>query len=727
MLADKPRVSGADPLDPTQSPREAGAGFRQVGQIADQVAGSMFQLRKKQQAEADKVSYTKAGIAFSQGFNQESKSMEEQYNSNQPNHEGFAADGVERMKAHRDSIVDASPESARDSISLALDQQMLKFENRFNSKEAQGKSSFARVEAKNMIGGSSDLAYSTPYSASAPLDALEEQARLTNLITSSSQYDNQGKAVLLDKIKKIPGDMVQGVIDREDDIEMRQLLDDMDSEDMGPVFGAMDPQDITKAKAKIKRKLEYQSSEKKSEVNINRRNLISAHKAGLMTNSPEDRRISDNTKNELIAVHGADKAAAMIDEIETYEAVSEHQRDNAFENIDIDKTSEEIASGSDRLSELGSKAKIQNILKSSERDRKKAMEKDFANYVSSHDSSAAMNSRSMISMGGDPENRQKAARDYFNTIDHRALQSGIPANKVKYLDQNLKRHYGKINDLMNAGDHQAAAALLSDFDAATGEKAYKLMDELDLPKSVAVVSEISDPQDRLNALSAINNKELDEIYKTTSVSRGISDKTIREELMDNDLMRGMSLEDGGTAEGAIHTNAMFKAVHMEYKRLITTNPTMSSENAKEAAWGIFEKRYDTLDQKGNSIPIPKKFNVDNAQNFIDTYTGSGSDYVKDFNLKLTPKASGASTTSEEMNDGLASDGRWVYNRGQGGLVLMARQGESRYRFVPDVNGKPVIKTFEELDANNYAENERRKKAAEFIKTMGRSRGRGRDI
>ena len=98
--------------------------------------------------------------------------------------------------------------------------------------------------------------------------------------------------------------------------------------------------------------------------------------------------------------------------------------------------------------------------------------------------------------------------------------------------------------------------------------------------------------------------------------------------------------------------------------------------------------------------------------------------MKDFDLKLTPKKNGVSTTADEMNSGLADNARWVFNRKQGGLILMARQGDSKYRFVPNKDGKPVVKTFEEIDSFDYADSLRKKQTNDFIKIMGT---RGRDL
>ena len=713
------RVRSSDPLAPSLSPRDAAAPFKQAGDLAGKVGQGLTNLRNKQVAEANKVSYVKSNIAFSESFNQISSDLEGEFRETRPDHEGYAEEGIKRLADRKDEILDEVPESARNSVSLSFDQSMSKYGERLKSQESSRKSQYATTETEGMIDDASDGSYSN-YS---PMDTLEHTRRLQGLVGGSSKFDGRGKQVLNNRIDKVNSNMLKGVIDREDPAEMRRALSDLQSEDMKPVFGSMDPEMITKTVAKLSKKINYQNSEAKSNILKSKNDAISAFKAGLIGTSPKEVKMIENLKTKIQAALG-DDAASVIDEIETHQAINEHMSENAFGEIDSDALSTEISSGSkDELSRLGSKAKSSRVIEVAERNRKKAMEADFASYASKHDSSVSINSKAMISMAGDPVKRQKAANKYFNTIDSRAKQAGIPANKITYLDDNLKNQYKGIGEALNSGSPEMAAAMIADFDQAVGGRGYKLMDELDIPKDVAIVSEVMDPQDQANVLKSINNPELDETYKNVAIRRGLKDTKVRQELMDRDLMKGVSLEDGGTQAGAIHTNAMFNTVHREYKRLITSNPNISHEDAKKSAWGIFEKRYDTLEQNGDRIPIPKKFNSDNAQNFLDKYNGS-ADYVKDFDLKLTPKKNGVSTTVDEMNGGLADNARWVFNRKQGGLILMARQGDSKYRFVPNKDGKPVIKTFEEIDAFDYADSLKRKQTNDFIKIMGQ---RGRDL
>ena len=718
-LSDAPRLRESDPRQPTQNPNEAGREFGQIGAIADQVSSGMMRLHKKQQAEADKVSYTKNNIALTESFNEVTSQLNEEYRANKPNYEGYSDSAMERMDVHKTMILEQTPESAKAATALAFDQKMASFKNKFKTFESAKKSEFAYNETQSTVEQSGNSSY-TKYS---PIDTLEQMTQLNNLVSTSSKYDAREKQVLLGKVKDLPKHMVNGVLDRENTSEMRQALNDLQNKEDNPIFSSMDPMDLEKAEKKLRNKLEYKKNESVTASNKNYKNLIAAHKAGMLTGSPQDVQMSNNVKNELIMAHGADDAAPMIDKIEAYEAVSQHQKDNAFSPMDIEKSSSEIAEGSgDRLTSMGSKARVSEILKSAEKQRRKDMETDFASYVTKNDFSASQNSAAMISLIGDPTGRERAANDYFTTVDERAKQSGIPLNKVSYLDKNLKGHYGKISDLMEAGNYKAADAMFQDLDQATGGRGYKLADELDIPKEMAFVSELADPKDRLNALKSMNDKELDGIYKNIATSRNIDDKIVRESLMENDLMSAMSLEDGGTSEGAAHTNAMFNTVHREYKRIISSSPMINDKDAQKQAWGIVEKRYETIEQGGNMIPLPKKYNADNAQNFLDKYSRN-ADYVSKFNLKV-PEG----RTSEEMNNGLSSDSRWVYSRKHDGVVLMAKQGDSRYRAVLNKDKQQVVVKYEDLAAEEYSEDEKRKQARNYIKIMGQkykpSQGRG---
>ncbi len=720
-LSDAPRVSTRANISPTQRPGEAGAGFRQVSQIAGQMGEGLMNLRRKQIAESNKVAYTKSNIELSKNFNDLDREMEEEYRSNKPNFDGYAEDGMERLNQRRDSILEKAPESARDSINLAFDEKMAKMESRFQNKESFQKSQYATFETKNQL----KLASQDSYQTADPIEVMNKMNNLAVSVESSSLFDARGKAVLRNQINELPKDMLNGVLDRENTAEMKEVLDSMDDPVMGRVYGQMDPKVVTKAKTSLERKLKYKETEGINEVKGKYSDGITGLSMGtLKPKNPEHKQILTNLKNEIGTKMG-ESGRELIANIEAHEAASNLLSEHAFDvhKVDSKVSASEISSGiSDPLQQAASKGRVGKIIESQRQTMLKDMKDDPANYIAKNDSGVALSAREMVAT-----KNPRAYNDMMNAMNSRYDQMGTPVNQREFMSAPIKNHFeGSFKTFITNGDHKSAEALIADFDTMTNGAGHKHFDELDIPKEYAVVSELPDKQDRLNAVKNLMDTELKGAYDLRRLDSNLKEGDIKVDLSRHPILEAMSVQDGGTRAGAQHTKAMYDTVYNEYKRVVVTNPNMDHKTAIKEAWKGFEKRYVTLKSRGGTIPISRKHNTVNTQNFIDTYT-SGADFTKDFDIRLPKKPSGISTTKEEMNDSLKTEGRWVYNRKAEGLTLMGRNDLGRYGPVFDNKGKPVIRTFEQINNEVYTNDVKKEKARKFDEFVKKRSGRGRDL
>jgi len=660
MLSGSPRLRQSDPLAPTLSAREAGAPFKQKAALADQVAGGMFQLQKKQQAEADKVSYTKANIGLSESFNEVSSQMEKEYREGKPNHEGYADDAMERMEVHKTFILEQTPESAKGQVSLAFDQKMSQMKGRVQSFESGKKSEYAFNETKGMVQDASNGTYSH-YS---PLDTLETSRRLQGLVATSSQFDQKSKQVLLKQMADLPKDMLDGVLDREDPSEMRRALHDIDSEDMEPVFGSMDPVAVTKAKAKLKRKLEYKSSEGKKELNTKYNNLMAAYKGGTLK-GPEARKISNDVKNELTMRLGQEKAGPMIDQIETQEAISSHANDAPFESWDTDAVSKEIAgSNKDPLTRAASQARVKSSLDQKKLAMQNEFKKDPASYIMKHDQGIALNAQAMMGT-----NNMKEANEAFSSmmigLSSRYDQMGTPVTQRKYVPDALKAHYGgALNQFISQGNHKEAAGLMNDFVARTGDNSFRFYDELGLPDKYAAVTEVGTPEGRTRVMRNLMNEKEDINPRYEGIQGKQSDPTIQAFLRNDPMYKAIMSEDGGlNTSSGVRAESMLKVAQVEYK-LAKLNGD-DDDTAKDRAWSSMSDSYDIIPNAGGHIPIKKgKHSSENAKLFLDNNTKANIDYMNKFGLKLHEGSS-----MEATNEQFRKNSRWTYNRKSDSMVL----------------------------------------------------------
>lgn len=725
-LSDAPRVSNRVKVAPTLSPGEAGAGFRQVSQVAGQISDGLMQIRNKQIAEANKVSYTKSNIELTKSFNDLDRELEGAYRESKPNFDGYAEDGMERLNRRRDEILEQAPESARDSINLAFDGKMAQMEQRFRNKETYEKSQYAIFENKNQIKIADQDVYRTPD----PIATMSKMNDLAVSIKTSSLFDEKGKAVLYKQIDDLPKSMLDGVIEREDVSEMRKTIDSMDDPALSKVYSRMDPKVVTKARASIERKLKYKEQEGINDVKGKYSDAITGLSMGtLKPTDPEHKQILTKLKNNIVTTMGED-GKELIANMEAYETSSSELKENAFSLNSMDvmgKASSITEDIKDPLSQAATKGRVARIMESQKQSMLKEFKEDPATYITKHDSSVALNAKEMIA-----SKSPRAYNDMINAMDSRYDSMGTPSHQREYISQPIKDHYqAPFKTMLANEDYRGASALIRDFDTMTNGKAYKHFGELDIPKSYAVVSELKDPQDQMNAIKNLMDKDLGKTYELARMGSKIKENDIKMELSSHPILEAMTNQRGGTTEGTEHARAIYDTVYNEYKRLVVTNPNMDHETATKEAWKGFEKRYDVIKGNGYNIPIAKGHNTLNTQNFLDTYTGSAS-YVKDFDMYLPPKPNGVPTTAEEMDSSIARSGRWVYDRGVEGLTLMVKDDLGKWRptFKKGEDGKPTPMTlkYEQINSTIYTEKKNAVRERNIANLIKHSRsGRGRDI
>jgi len=687
-LTDAPRVSMRAQVAPTIRPGEAGASFRQQAQIAGQIGQGLMQLRKKQIAESNKVAYSKSNIELTKNFNDTERQMDEEYRTNKPNFDGYAADGMERMIDRRDEILENAPESARESINIAFDEKMVRMEQKFHSKEAHKKSEYAMFETKDQI----KLASQDSYQTYDPIGSLDKAKRLSGLVATSSQFDEKGKAVLNNQINDIPTDMLEGVLDREDPSEMRKALADIDDPSMGVIFGAMDPRAVTRTKSKLKRKLEYKKMEGIKEIKGKYTDSITGLSKGTLNPAnPEHKQILRDVKNELVIKMGED-GRVMVDNIEAYEMSSSMIKENAFELHKIDpKTaaSEITADVSDPLKRAASKGRVAQIIESQRQAMMKEMAKDPATYITKNDSGISLNTREIIG-SDDP----KAFNDYMNSMDSRYDQMGVPAHQRKYINETLKTHYGdNINRFIDSNDPKSAAAVINELTEKSGDNLYRFYDELGIPEKYAAVSEIKDPDARTRIMSNLMNEkeDIDPRYKGIADSK--SDKDIMASLRDNSMYTAIIGQDAGqnTASGR-NAEALLKVAQVEYKSARLNGS--DHEEAQVKAWERISKGYDIVENGNFPIPVrTSKHQADKVRNFLSNNTKVEMDYVNKYGLNV-PEGSNMA----EMNESLKEGSFWSYNKKSDSLrLLYYNKGQARYQEARKIDGSPVMVPLEEIN------------------------------
>ena len=685
-LTDSPRVRQADPLQPTLTPGQAAAPFKETAKFAESVAGSLSQLRQKQQKEADKVSYTKANIGLSQSFNNISSEMEEEYRSTKPNYEGYAQDGVARLEARRDEILESSPDSAKAQISLAFDQKMARMGERFNSTESARKSEYARIETDGMISDASTKAYQS----SSPLEAMEDMGRLKGLVISSSKYDEKGKKVLLGRIEDIPKDLVNGVLDREDPAEMRQTLNDLNSEAMGPVFGSMDPRIITKAKSRLEKKIAYKNNEGLKETRGKYKDSISAlQNKTLNPLNPRDKKILSNVKNEIETRMG-EEGRAFIDNIEAYEKASEISTENAFSITQFDPESESLEISSDikdPLKRAGSRGKVKQILNSQKASMQNDLAKDPASYLMKHDSAIALQVNEIVG-----SNDPLVFKEYMNSMDSRYDELGTPGHQRKYVPAPLKEHYGgAINRFIDSGDFKSASAMMNELSAKSGDDFFKFYDELGIPDKYAGVPEILDPDARTRTMKNLMNEEEVINPRYLGHAKKKRDVDIKSDLRKSSFYQSIIGEDAKSSPtSGRRAESLLSAAQVAYKLAILNDSTKAEAETK--AWEDLSAGYEMVDngEFPIAVNIKKHGNGIKTKLYIDNNTKADIDYVNKYNLDL------GGGSMDARNAQFKRGSAWTYNRKSDSLRLVVHENGS-WKEARDINDKAVTVSLSDID------------------------------
>ena len=707
-LTDRPRLREADPMTPTRSPNEMSAPFKQVGQIADQVASSMYQLQKKQKAAADKIDYSRSLTQFERVYDDMKRAKLTEFEGT--NHENLTEEGMIIMRGAKDKIINDAPESIRSTLSADFDNRLTMYESKLKGLQAKQASAYA---VNSLATGINDSAKRAASNWNA-LDIFREVRRNQNNILTSEGISDARKQKLLEDNESAWGSALQGVIDRAEPQEMIETLTDLEDKDTKRLMKGVDPRLIDKRKTQIKNKLKDRQSSNNRELTVKTSNAVAAIEQGTLDLRDKDAQIAVKNLKDSWAAIGDDKSRMMIDKIEIAEAVHSVTSEDALNlpkaAAEAESKAKSIASDHpDLILRAGGEAKALAAIQEKIKFQKKQLEADVPKYIEKYDPQVALLAKEVIA-GESPDAWSKLE----NLIDHHSDKNNISRVNRKYITPSIQQHVGdNFVQFMDAGNSEAALEIITDFDAATNGKAYALFQEMNVSPDYAAAAELVGDRDTLNALRNINDDKLEGAFKQAIEAKGIDKTMVENTLRNHELLTALSNQDGGTQSGRLHAEAIYNTVYREYKRLVSYK-NMNPKQAEKEAWGMVEKRYTTIENLGSKkkVLIPREFDSENAQNFLDTFTGN-ADYVEGLGVALRPKKTGASTTKEEMNYALSQTGEWVYSKRAKGLALFAREADGTLKPVPHKDGGFIIKTYEDLKSDKYKSTIKRERSRRF--------------
>lgn len=690
-LNDSPRASIVNvPRTPTLSPREASAGSRQAAQLSGQLADGLGRLYKQQQAEADKVSFTKAQIEFSKLSNDELIGLDKDFNGS--NYENYASEGLQRLQARKDQILESAPDRIKEQLSLDLESKMARFDQKLKSRELSNKSQYAVFETQDQI----KSAAQSSYSGWDPLQNFENSQRLKNVINASKQYDEKTKRALNDKVSTVSRDMVNGVIDRGNMGEMNEALNDLKDESQADIFSSLNPKDKTKAISRLENKIEAERNKAKVKTNKDHRKVLNSLQGGtLNVRDPKDREVIERHKNKIMTTYSPEEAKDYMSDITVYEKANEKFSEDAIGGLISDPSKESVAlfsEESDPLFQAAGEAKAKKVLSALQANRIQEFKKSPADYLVKYDSNIANQALESNSDGGD-------LSEMIVSMDAAYDKLGVSGSNRQYLPTQLKNRYGAAQALMEEKNYAAASQVLEDFKQKAGDDAFRLYDELDIDKNVASTLLIEDPDTRATVLADLANLKdtIDPVFKQKANE---SNADIDSKLIKDDFYKAMiSVNPEKGMSSLKNAQPILNIARTQYKKAIIKGVGVG--DAQEQAFNAIKKSYDILDNGAYPIPIRKRegINSDKLQKFVSYINEDDSmpyKYLK--NLKPIKASNGVELTQEEMNNTVINSGKWVYDSKEDGLKLLKIGDNGKLSEFRDKDNKPYIVKLE--DAQN---------------------------
>lgn len=686
-LSDSPRVSTNVPRDPTLSPAEASAGSRGLAQASGQIANSLGRMHQQQVAEANKVSYTKAKLKFTEQVNNEIKQLDQEFDGT--NYEGYSQVGIDRLKQRKDEILKSAPEAIRETLGLELESSIVRQKARLSGMEANNKSKYAVNETQALM----KSAASGAYSEWDPEQNFKNTQSIRNLINSSTYYDANTKKALQDKITNISKDMLNGVVDRGDIGEMQQALNDLNSPELEPLFGDMDIKDKTKQIAKLEGKIKSKQNENRSKVNNKYKQVITSLGAGTLEfNDPQDRDIIDNVKNEIMVTMEPEQAKAALADIAIYENANVLASEGATDifNLDVEKAADEIFSAEgDDLFKAAGKAEAISVLGSLKQQRINEFKKSPADYIVKYDKSIGGKALEIIAEDSGPEE----FNDYMTSMDAAYDKMGVRPSDRKYLPSQLKSYYGDTaKKALAEGDPRSATVLLNELDKKSNGDMYKIYDELDIPQQYAASFEIVNPTQRGDHIMNIARYENDIKPRFNDISDSEEDKSIMGELRKDPFYKSILNMDGGRNPLAgENAETIAKSALIEYK--VARLGGATKEEARKEAWSGFKNSYDIVENGQYPIPVRAgKYDSGKIQNFVDNYTNQDIDLVNKFGIDVPEKYN-----MEEVNESLKDSGFWSYNKKSDSLRLLYYNPKNNRVQAAMKDGEPLSVPLSEIN------------------------------
>jgi hypothetical protein len=665
-LTDNSQISTRVQADPTLSPDAAGQANRQNAAIASQASQGLMQLYQRQAKEAERVTYTKKSIEATKGANDEIRVLDEQFIGS--DYTGYADEGIKRLRKRNEQMINEAPAGIKQQLSLDLERNLLRHEQKFRATEAQRKSEYAIFETSDQI----KLAGQDSYNKWDPMESAEKTAMVRSQVMSSSLYDERARRAIDKQLSNVNQDMIQGVYDRGNIGEMSQAVADLKDEDMSVLFSDMDIKDKARGIAKLERRIEAKKSESVSNTNRDFKELnISLRSNTLNISDPAVRAASEDLKNKVKTVMEPEDADRMIKEIELNEVTNRLVNENPFNifTLDTEIASKVLTEDTEDLIDRGfEKAKAKAVLDDVKSKMMDEFKKSPSDFVVKYDREIAEKAMGLLSEDASP----KDYKEYIGSVDAIYDRMGLEKKDRKYLPSGLVKHYGgNTQQFIDAGDYKSASVLLEDFKNKTGEDIYKVYDELGIDKKVGITLEIDDFQERSNVIKNLMTakKGIEPEFKLGFEE---SNNDIKQELAKDDFFKAMLAMDGGqgsfTKENGM---ALMDVAVVEYKASRVNGA--NEDDAKKAAFKAFNKNYEVIDNGAYPIPVRKIPGNDpkKIEEFIDFYKGD-VDYVGKLGLNNLKTPSGVDLPADTTNENIAERGKWVYNKKSDSLMLLMR-------------------------------------------------------
>lgn len=684
-LADNPRISMVNvPREQTLSPDAASATTRAMGNIAGQATDMLTRYRMQQVAERRKAERVNKLTGFSSETNKEVQELDLQFSSTSG--DGFTNTVLSSFDSRvKRTLASTQDDTVRKSLELDFAQERVRIEQKAMNREF----SIGKQYTLNTLNNrTKELANRFNNEYDLESSALETNRTVYEL--ASTQYlDNREKQLKLDEAKDIQLSMFKGVISRGDIEELQKVKSDLMEEDYQPLLSITSEQKQGILND-IDRQLVRQEERVVKGVTSEYKDTLFALESGAVDFSdPMQKSDIQQVERNIINTMPPDKASKMLSELRTYSAVNETVSKYATSINDLkpDELASKLAVG-EGLQGAVNTAKAKEVLTKMKSNMIAEFKKDPATYITKYDRSIA--EMEMEIMAGESDPRRIAS--YINAKDTAFSQMGLPIAERKYLPEKLRNHYGKnVQAMIDKGATGQAVVMLDQFKQQFGDHAFRVWDELELDKEVAVSMEIEDVIDRTEYLNDVSQKDaIAQNFKANDDFKSVKDYEIHSLIAKDPFYKSMIAINGGKGSNAYNNaKGVLDAATIRYKKL---RLKMDEDEAVKEAISIFSKDYDVIDNGAYPISVKRGTGSSSeVRRFIDTFSNQEVDYVRYLDAKL-PGKGGVELPKEDQNANIKDKGVWLYDKKQNALRLTLGANTQ----VNNSKGEPIVIPFSDI-------------------------------